>query len=541
MKIKIEWIMAVLFLLILTAGYKRLTDSFYIIHDNLDSEVIFKTQPTKEGQFFQLSNEAVVSGYLGEIPKNAYTNSPFNLVSWFFYLFPPAWAMWLISVLVRVVAFTGMMLFLTALSGQEISFMRRLSIGFLSIGFAMLPFYTIHGFAIAALPLALFALVKIHRNQQLLLGFGILLGYGLSSSFVLGGFAFLFLVAWYSLWLIIRKKEAKWRFLMAGILLALALVLSDIGIFVQFLTDGQFVSHRTEWVLNGLALKPMLNASFELFVNGQYHAPSEHLPLLLFTPFLFVFNWKNCVRNWKLWLLILGLIGTAIFAGFYKSIYALDIRNSISFLKVFQFDRFYFLYAVAWILCYFYVSDSTKFWKQYIALCGAVGFSIFAIAKNEEWYSNLTNNKSSEHVALWNNYYGVTKSNELYALVTPQKTKRVLHYGLDPAVGAFLGYSTVDGYHTNYPVQIKHDFLDLLEPALGTNKIYLESIQSWGSKLILPVNAKHQVFLNWEKAKSMQLSYIFSAYRLEENNHFHLKGIVSDFNCFGDLHVYELN
>lgn len=541
MKIKLEWVIALVFLLIMGLGCMQLSNSFYMIHDNLDSEVIFKTQPAKEGLFFQLSNQSVVSGYMGDIPKNAYTNSPFNLISWLFFLLPASWAMFILVIGIRVVAFTGMMLLLKTLSAQENTMMRKLSIGFLSIGFAMLPFYAIHGFAIPGLPLALLALLRIQKNEKIYLNLGLLLLYGFASSFILGGFAFLALLGGYILWMIVRKKEGKWRMLLAMVVLTLSLALSDIGLFIQFFTDSQFVSHRTEWVLSGFAFKPMLHAAFDLFMNGQYHAPSEHLPLLLFIPIFVIINWKNGVHDRKFWLLLVGIIGVAFFAAWYKSIYALNVRSAIPFLKAFQLDRFYFLYAVAWILCYFYASRSDRPWKQYLALCGAFGFCIFALAKNEEWLSNVTGKKHSEHVENWDTYYGVNKCNELYVLAEPQQTKRVLHYGIDPAVGAFLGYATLDGYHTNYPVILKHDFMELIGPALEFNESYAENIQSWGSKLVLPINAKHEILLNWEKAKIMQLSYIFSAFELENHKHLHLKGKIPNFNSFGDLYVYELN
>jgi hypothetical protein len=83
--------------------------------------------------------------------------------------------------------------------------------------------------------------------------------------------------------------------------------------------------------------------------------------------------------------------------------------------------------------------------------------------------------------------------------------------------------------------------MELIAPALEFNKSYAENIQSWGSKLVVPTHAQHRIALNWEKAKMLQLSYIFSAYELEKDEHVHLKGRIPNFNSFGDLYVYELN
>ncbi|MFM7770472.1 MAG: DUF6044 family protein, partial [Bacteroidota bacterium] len=373
MKFRIEYLFVGLFILLMSVGMRQLANSFYIIHDNLDSEVIFKTEPSQEGVFFSFSNKQSVNGLLGEIPRNSYTCSPFNLVSIIFYFFPASWALFILTALVRATAFFGMFLFLRQIASIENkAIMRNAVIGFLSLGFAFLPFYSIHGLAIAGLPFLMYFLMLLRLGKNPILCFSGILLYGLSSSFVLGGYAVLILLFAYSSYLFLIKQEAKWRFFLAVLFLMFGLILSDSGLFLQFLFDAQYVSHRSEWVLTGLNWKASFYAMMDLFINGQYHAPSEHLPLLLFSPFLFFLNWKSL--DYKRWLLSTAvlLICIIFFYGLYKSVYFLNLRNGISFLKAFQLDRFYFLLPVVWVVFYFLISLSDIAWKQYISLVGAV-------------------------------------------------------------------------------------------------------------------------------------------------------------------------
>ena len=316
---KSEVLLFSIFLITLVVSYQRLGNSFWIGHDNLNSEVIFKILPVNEGLFFNLEKSTTVNGFIGEVPKWSYTCSPFSTTALFFYFLPASWALLIITLLGRLLAFFGLY-FLLRSRISKIDLLSVFTIFFISLGFAFLPFYTIHGFTIMCLPGAMWLLQKLFLGSSKPLHLFLLFLYGTSGSFVLGGFAVIGISFGLVIFLFYKKKSTFKLFLVGVVLMTLGFILSDLGLFLQFFLDHDFASHRNIWSPDcDWPLKVVAYDIYNIFVFGQYHAPSYHLPILCFLLLAGVFGFRFIVLSSEFKCAFILLIFISIFHGFYKS------------------------------------------------------------------------------------------------------------------------------------------------------------------------------------------------------------------------------
>lgn len=460
-------------------------NAYWMIHDGLDSEVSFRILPLRAGQMFSADNAAIVPQVMNGIPRNCFNASSFNAVSLLFAALSPAWAYLLNFLIVKSIAFVGMFLLLRDRVLKETN--NQFLIGLLALSFSLLPFYTIYGITIPGAPLliwALFGFADTKRKALLIIA----LIYPFYSSFVLGGFAiigFTFLTAIYFLW---QKNRANAMFFgLTGMLLTALFFISEINLFSQFLFDHSFVSHRTEWVLDSYSWKVLVYAAFNMFFNGQYHSPSFHLILLLGIGISILLSIKSIWKN-KLVVILLGfLMFFALFYGAYKWSPIVDIRNKVSILKAFQFDRLYFLNPVFWTILF------AVFYKQTTSAILKTSFIILAIANvgfvvynNSELLSNASCSSVKNECLQWNTYFAPqTFEKVASAIGQPQDQYRVVSIGVDPAVTQLNGFYTLDSYQNNYPLQYKHEFRKIIAPELQYNDTKKADFDNWGSKCLI--------------------------------------------------------
>jgi hypothetical protein len=508
-------------------AYRQIDNSFWVLHDNLNSEVVFKSIPVQENLFFTLNDHTYVKGYMGDIPRSSYSSSPFSLISWAFYLLPASWAMLVIAFVGRCIAFFGMYYLIKfQLSALPLNRTVLVSAFFLAFGFAFLPVFTIHGWTIQGLPFLLLVLLRIKQNPRSRLNYLGVLFYGLGGNFVLGGFAVIALSFCFALYLILSKSRFAGSFLIACGFLTLGFVLSDIQLFLQFLFDHDFQSHRSLWQPNNRwTIKVVLYDIYYLLFFGHYHAPSLQLPLIL-TAALFVgFFWKRIQISKKLNILLAIVFFIALFHGLYKSQLTFTLKNSIGILKSFQFDRFYFINGVLWVIIFVEFIRMNEFipkQKSIFLMSGCLIFSVHTVFNNPEILSNILGRPVNHDVERWDKYYYTEVRNQI-DVVFPDKAKfKVLHCGIDPAVGCMLGFQTVDGYHTNYPAEIRQRFIDLVKLSESNDSPWKSQILNWGSRLKYSLNGKKSVELNWNMAREMNLKYVMSKQKLIESDHLKL-------------------
>jgi hypothetical protein len=541
MRASVRIIFSVLFLILLVLTVRQGTNSFWRIHDNLDSEIIFKIQPSREGEYYSISNDSAVDGYMAEIPRNSYINSPFNLISLLFHALPASLALLIASIVVKITAFFGMYLFLQNIVFKKVQDQsQQIIAGILSLGFAFLPFFSVYGLAIPGIPLFIVAVLSLFKGKHKLLSWGYIILYGVTGNLVLGGFAVLGALWIIALWMTINRKENVLLFWSITLVTTLLFSMGSIGLFVQLLFDKNYISHRTDWQLPNLNLFETFRVSLLLFVKGQFHSPSFHLPIFLFSIIILLINRKTVINQKTIFLVFSAIISMCIFYGLYRSEFFTPVRERISFLKTFQLDRIHFLFPIAWIFLYCLVVQNDKHRYKIISVTGAFAFFVFVVINNDAMLSNISGKRYSIVVEQWNTYYLQDIAPTLKEEIPPSIEYRVAHYAINPAVGAFLGYQTIDGYHNNYPLKAKRDFQQLISPMLAPQSAYAKKLSDWGSVLTLPTNMDNTVKLDWELAREKKIRYIFSSVSLSTSNKYELVNHHSGPSSKQDLFVYQL-
>jgi uncharacterized membrane protein YhdT len=114
----------------------------------------------------------------------------------------------------------------------------------------------------------------------------------------------------------------------------------------------------------------------------------------------------------------------------------------------------------------------------------------------------------------------------------PQSEYRVISIGLDPGVSLYNGFYTLDGYHTNYPLEHKKSFRKIIAPELAKNENIRSYFDNWGGRCYVLVDELehgnwqytksqngviHQLDLNTNAFLELGGEYIFSA--VEIKNH----------------------
>jgi hypothetical protein len=535
-----EYLFFFSFLLILGCSYHLLENSFWLAHDNLNSEIIFKYLPVRENVFFSLDKSTMVKGYLGEVNKLSYSSSPFSIISWLFYLLPPGWALLIISLLGRILAFFG--LYYLVKSRFQYWGVVEISIAFfLSAGFAFLPFYMVHGWTILGLPLVILIFNKFNEQEAKLGHYFVLLFYGLGSSFVLGGFAVIFIFLLLTCWIFYFRRDVYKSFAFGVIFLSFGLILSDIGLFIQFLFDHEYVSHRSIWIPEcDWPFKVVVYDIYNMFFHGHYHAPSLHWPLLMFIALALLI--KN--KSLNISVLIKAVLGLLVFTlllhALYKSKYMSFFKMHFEILNQFQFDRFYFLLSVIWIFLFIEITRMIRNFNLNLALISSIIFASNSFYSNDELISNVLEKPKNDKVIEWKHYYYSNLEEMINDEFPDRDNYYVINYGLDAAQTCLLGFNTIDGYHTNYPLNNKLLFIDIAKIKEKSDVDRRNNIFNWGSNLkYFPVNESN-IELDWELAKKSEVRYILSRYQLSQSKYYSLIREYFDEQYNQSLFVYEI-
>ena len=177
--------------------------------------------------------------------------------------------------------------------------------------FALLPFRSIYGISLAATPFLVFCILSLsdamkaideedntntgegvssgksaRHYAKLILSLAGLVFYALFSSLVLVGYAALIVMfLYFAVVQIVTRKFNKPLFIAMFVLTAIY-VLTNLDLFSQLITGGEFVSHREEYVISGFDFWGTFKG---MMINGMQHYESFHkyifIPVIVALPF----------------------------------------------------------------------------------------------------------------------------------------------------------------------------------------------------------------------------------------------------------------
>ncbi|MBN1326978.1 MAG: hypothetical protein JW996_03415, partial [Candidatus Cloacimonetes bacterium] len=481
--------------------------SFAIIHDNLDSEVVWRTALASSGKAFSsnTSIEAIMNG----IPRE-FLISGYNFIVWLFLIFKPFTAYVINELLVHGVAFLGMFLLLRK---HLLKDDRDLLIcAGVSFTFALLPFYSMYGLTIAGQPLLIYAFLNVAERRIAITDFCIFLVYPVYSQLTLAGVFVVIALAIMAIVLMVRKKKAD--YLLIAVLLMLCLIYCAVEhqLIRITLSPCEPVSHRTvrevsyfgNDAISAYDTRGLFQRTFAELINSHRHRASMHRMIFVFW---FIALIVQLVRIYRKRLIsayilktiyIMGLILTISFISalfYWREL--IFIKKQIPLLNSFDLQRIDGLKPLLWYIIFamilvFYSGIKRGRIIVAVLLITQVLYSFTLkekvfneMAINWKLISRKVRHKQTD-IMSWREFYSPGLYGEIADYIGEEQSEyRVISLGLHPAIAQYNGFFTLDSYQNNYLLCYKLEFRELIAGELEKSRRWAKWFDNWGNRCYL--------------------------------------------------------
>jgi hypothetical protein len=534
----------------------------YMTWDNLDSvHVLFKLLH-ESGALFA-SNSTVVPQIMGGLPRGSLP-SELSVTTWLYALLGPLQSYIAERFVVSFVALFGMFWLLSAyvVPGRQ----NILVSAGVAVCFAVLPFWPYGGLSVAGLPLVLWAYLRIRSGQLNWYHWLILLVFPFYSSLVLSGVFLLTVLCAIVLRDCLLRKQPPWNQLGAIFVLGAGFCVTHYRLFVSFLGDNDYVSHRYEFEpVNGFyGLHRAIHSACLLFINGQPHAESLHLVIVI--PTICAGIVIACTKRFPKAPLLAGLGGLMAISLLYGASDASFFRpfdRGVRSIIPIQYDRFYILGPVIWYSLFaISLVYITRLCKKFMWLPLAILAAQFVVcySHNELIKGELEWRRGSPTAPTYSEFYAVEQFTEIKQFIGRRvESYRVGVVGMHPAIALYNGFHTVDGYAYDYPLPYKQRFRRVIEGELAKNEYLARYFDRWGSRAYLFTSAKtgamstkwseiskntvEDISFDWNALNELGADYIISASPLEtrEAGALSLSAVFTNSESAWDVYLYAIN
>lgn len=483
---KHKWlIIAVLLLVIYVTPLFILGGNSHVrIHDNLDSNVTWYKMVLDSGDYTAKVGTANIDQIMDDsVPRDSF-DSEFVGIDWLYMIFSTPIAFAVSQLITRVFAFLGLFLWARDYLIKDKKYLVPLY--FVSLAFALTPFWPSGMLSTLGMPLALWAFLNIRNNKRRIWNVVILTLLPFYSSLILGFCFFLVMVGCIWLYDVIKKKQVNIRFLLSMVYMGLLYALVNYRfIYAMFLHPKP--DSRSEFSLPDLSFLSSIRLSFKNFIVGHTHdqalAGFVILPILLFVLVLIIIK-----REWVKEKLFLWLFGFNLFLSFWYGFWWYRgwnwIKENVEIMRTFNFSRFHFLqpflfyglFAIAIV----YLIKKGNWWRK-LAYLAIVLQLVVVFANNSEIYYRTGNGSPSI-----NQFYATEQFTEIKNYIgKPQSSYRVGSIGLHPSISQENGFYTVDGYVNSYPLAYKRAFRKIIAGELDKSPVLEDYYDNWGNRCYL--------------------------------------------------------
>ncbi|MBD2700181.1 hypothetical protein IC229_06015 [Spirosoma sp. BT702] len=546
-------------------------DAYVTIHDNLDSDFLYLhlLKITRTAFDFDLNTvipNVMSGGPFKGIPRAA-LRSGLNLEVLSFWLMPPYVAQVVNFSVIHSVGLMGMYVLLKryVLPEPDWAFV-RVSIAFL---FALIPFYTVHGVSVSGQPLLLFAFLNLLTYQARWTDWLIISLFPFYSFFVWAGLficvALGVIGIGHGVWALERKGFGRfnWTYFGGLVLLSSLYVVCEWQMIYSFLART-YVSHRTEYDyarLMPITVAESLRKSYHLFVQSQYHAGAfitVWIVLVATLSGLLAYFRRNTKHFWQLAALLISIGIICLINGFYR--FPAVWMSKGSLLQSFQFDRFYFLLPLLWLLL---LAVALREFGPRSYLNGLfLGVQLVVIlAANKEFIANvrkLTGSPQNEKFPSYQAFYSPHLFGQIRDYIgQPQSAYRVISIGMHPAVAIYNGFYTLDGYQNNYLLAYKHAFRQIIAPELAKGRaemrtyydayacrVYLYTAELGMNYMFGKTQNRslNHLQINTKALAALNGQYVISAVPIRNatENQLHLEKVFDDPTSFWRIWLYKV-
>jgi hypothetical protein len=523
------------------------------VHDNLDSNIAWYKTLKNSGQLFGKLNSTIPQ-IIDGLPRNAY-GTEFSGIQWLNNVFPPMLAYSIGQTITRVFAFLGMYLLLKKhfITSKE-NYLIRV---WVSLAFALTPFWPSGMLSTLGMPLALWAFLNIRTGKYSWKDWMTLILLPFYSSFVLGFFFFLVFMG--LLWLrdVFVKKKINPVFFLSILLMTLMYLAIEYRLVFSLVIPSEPTS-RNEFLSSTLGFWHTIRLVFKNYFLGHTHVLTLHT--LVIVPLSFIVFWtlrnkkRDSIEKRFLYLFILNFLLSVWYAfWFYKG--WKPVKEQFQLLNTFNFARFHFLRPLIIYLMFavgaYLLWLKGKGWQKFVKICLVVQVFVMFCANDEIVY-RVAGKPSFKQ------FYAVNQFNEISKYIgKPKNSYRVASIGIHPAIAQYNGFYTLDTYNNFYSLKYKHQFRKIIAPELKKSPLLENYFDHWGGRCYLFVaelgknyefkkdsNVKiHHLQLNINEFKKLGGEYIFAAVPIENasSNGLLLKKVFNNKNSAWRIYLYEVN
>jgi hypothetical protein len=514
-------IAAIILILFLLPPFVLGENAHIRVHDNMDSNIAWYKVLKDQHQLFG-PIKGIIPQIIGGLPRNAF-GSEFSGIQWLYHLFPPITAYALSESITRIFAFIGMYLLLKRhfIKAEEAYPVRV----WVSLAFALTPFWPSGMLSTLGQPLALWAFLTIRENKASWKEWLTIILLPFYSSFVLG--FFFFLTAMGILWVrdTVVRKNLNIPFIFSILLMTIIYLGIEYRLVVSLVAHSA-PTNRNEFFESTLSFWRSVRLAGKNYLIGHTHVSTIHTYIILPLSFLVLFylilkkEWRKEKRYLILFLLNIVLSVWYAF-WFYKGWEPLKAK--VSLLNTFNFARFHFLrpmviYTMFALGCFILWEKGGK-WKRVVWACLILQISILFFDNPEFYYR-------AAHDPSFKQFYAKDEFKKIEKFIgKPKSSYRVVSIGLHPAIAQYNGFYTLDTYNNFYPLSYKHQFRKIIAKELNKNKTIKKYFDQWGGrcyiftaelgkKYEIKKNSKkklHHLQLNTGVLRKMGGEYVFSA------------------------------
>jgi hypothetical protein len=493
------------FLLVLSFCVWRIwlgDDAFVRVHDNLDSSIIYMSiaHADPQGANPQARDLRLMNGAVSPSPLVG----AFSVNTVLYRLFKPSTAYLVNELLVRLLGFIGAFL-LSRLVAKKVS-------GVLDAAFALVwslsPIITFFGLSVAGQPLLLWAFLSLmgdRKDGKALLPFAVVAIYPFWSDLILAGVFEHAVIAACFVYFFVADRPRAWKLLPVWAVFIVCSCISNLDLIQKFLGGGFTASHRAEFDVESISTSTAIHRVSRLLSGGHSHVMMGKNVILLYgvvglvAATILRIGGKANRRVGFGWILLSSIALVGLVYGFYDWKKLEFLQQGIPILRLFQFDRFYFLLPLACFLLAFLVADlfagssrPLRLASSLLLAAALAGHFMEFSKKNDEIFTTLTRPplQTSNIGAYPRMTMAQYLSPELFAKIKekiglPLYEYRTLSLGLAPVIAYGNGMYCLDAYIADYPLSYKTAFRKVIGAELEANERWKKYFDRWGSRCYL--------------------------------------------------------
>jgi hypothetical protein len=514
-----------------------------LIHDNLDSNVVWVKLWLENGNFFSSPSTTIDQVFNGLSRSSIYATYDIDLVV--FKFFGMYWGYVLNKLLIAIFAFVGMYhLLKTHFLPKDVFKIIPFGVALL---FSLLPFWSF-SMSVSGLPLLLYAFLNLRQKNTHFTNWLIILLFPFCSSLITSGVFFILIIVAILIRDLIKFKVLNYYPVIGLFLLTCMYCISHFPILLSFFSS-QYLSHRVEFTSEGHPTIKALKIIGEIFLTGHYHAQSLHTLILcpILVGLYVMFKEKNINKRYII--ILLFIFFTSVFYGLLEWDKMQPLVEKLLLKIPIQLQRFHWLHPMFWYVL-FALSLSFiatfRFGKQIVL--SALLFQFFYILSHHELFINRHNPSFRE-------FYAEKEFKEIESFIGKQKkTYRVVSVGIHPSIAQFNGFYTLDGYFPTYPLEYKHQFRKIIAKELDKDSSLKNYFDNWGSRCYAfsaelgqnynnrtPLEIQHLDF-DYDEFKNMGGVFIISSapINLNNNNRIHYLTSFANTDSYWKIYLYEV-